>query len=74
MEVRSGGSQTPRLFRGGTVLQPLDDVVWSRFTGRDLLRHRNVRIGIFSVERSAIGFEEQPDGKKGGSLVAVRQL
>jgi hypothetical protein len=57
----------------GTTLQPSDDFVGGRFPGRDLLHHRNVRIGIFPGERSTVGFKEQPRGEKSGSLVAVRQ-
>jgi hypothetical protein len=57
----------------GTTLQPSDDFVGGRFTGRDLLHHRNVRIWIFPSEGAAVGFNEQPHGEKGRSLVAVRQ-
>ena len=37
------------------------------------LSNRNIGIGIFSGERSAVGLKEQPHGEKSGSLVAVRQ-
>lgn len=57
----------------GTTLQPSDDFVGRRFTGRDLLHHRNIRICIFPSEWLAVGFKEQPHGEKSGSLVAVRQ-
>lgn len=75
-KLRSGVRRTTVLQllpQGGTTLQPSDDLVWSRFASRDLFHHRNVRIDIFSVERLAVGFQEQPDGEKSGSLVAVRQ-
>lgn len=55
------------------TLQPPDDFVGRRFTGRDLPHHRNVSICIFSRERSAVGLEEQPHGEESGSLVAIRQ-
>jgi hypothetical protein len=65
--------QSLRLLRGGTTLQPSDDFVGGRFSGGDLLHHRDVRVGIFPSEWSAVGFKEQPHGEKCGSLVAVRQ-
>lgn len=67
------GGRTTVLASGGTTLQPSDDFVGSRLTGRDLLHHRNVRIRIFPRERSAVGFKEQPHGEESGSLVAVGQ-
>ena len=64
-----GTQSLPRLLRArspalgrGTTLQPSDDFVGRCFAGRNLLDHRNVRIGSFSGERSAVGFEEQPHG------------
>lgn len=66
-------SLTPGAYSSGTTLQPPDDLVGSRFARRDLLHHRNVRIGVFLGKGSAVGFKEQPHGEESGSLVAIRQ-
>lgn len=55
--------------QGGTTLQPPDDFVGSRFAGRDLLHHRNVRIDIFSGERSAVASRNNQTERKAARLL-----
>jgi hypothetical protein len=64
---------TPRAYSSGTTLQPPDDFVGGRFTGRDLLDHWNVGIRIGISDRLSVGRQEALRGQESAALIAVRE-